>query len=135
MADDLADLFELEMDKLANQYEMQQRADQQSADKQLDELAEKLKELARRQQQEAERQRQMAAAGSNAAGGGASQRSLAEQVEEAARRLEQLSRERPRADLSAAAKRLQDAADAMRRAAANGARDNGAQAAAAEQSG
>ena len=29
MAEDLADLFELELDKLANQYEMQQRAEQQ----------------------------------------------------------------------------------------------------------
>src|SRR5262245_7452097 len=45
MAEDLADLFELEMDKLANQYELQQRAEQQTGDKQLDELAEKLKEL------------------------------------------------------------------------------------------
>ena len=63
MSEDLADLFELEMDKLANQYEMQQRAEQQGGDKQLDELAEKLKELARRQQQEAERQRRLAAAG------------------------------------------------------------------------
>ena len=33
MAEDLADLFELELDKLANQYEMQQRAEQQGADK------------------------------------------------------------------------------------------------------
>ena len=31
MADDLADLFELELDKLANQYQMQQRAEQQQA--------------------------------------------------------------------------------------------------------
>src|SRR6185503_15962269 len=30
MSEDLADLFELELDKLANQYEMQQRAQQQS---------------------------------------------------------------------------------------------------------
>src|SRR5204863_4397540 len=59
MAEDLADLFELELDKLANQYEMQQRAEQQGADKQVDELAEKLKELARRQQQEAERQQRL----------------------------------------------------------------------------
>src|SRR5579871_1737662 len=50
MAEDLADLFELELDKLANQYEMQQRTEQQGADKQVDEIAEKLKELARRQQ-------------------------------------------------------------------------------------
>src|SRR5436189_5289529 len=70
LAEDLADLFELELDKLANQYEMQQRADQQSADKKVDELAEKLKELARRQQAEAERQRRLAQAGQNQSGGG-----------------------------------------------------------------
>src|SRR5207244_12089817 len=80
MAEDLADLFELELDKLANQYEMQQRADQQSADKKVDELAEKLKELARRQQAEAERQRRLAQAGQNQSGGGSGssqQRALA----------------------------------------------------------
>src|SRR5205085_924311 len=42
MAEDLADLFELELDKLANQYEMQQRAEQQRNDYQVDELVEKL---------------------------------------------------------------------------------------------
>ena len=61
MAEDLADLFELELDKMANQYETAQRAQQQQADQKIDELAEKLKELARRQEQEAERQRQRAA--------------------------------------------------------------------------
>src|SRR5262249_36558385 len=95
MAEDLADLFELELDKLANQYEMQQRADQQAADRQIDELAEKLKELARRQQAEAERQRRMAA-NQNQSGGGSgasAQRALADEAEQAARRLEQLTRE------------------------------------------
>ena len=134
MAQDLADLFELELDKLANQYEMQQRADQQTADKKVDELAEKLKELARRQQAEAERQRRMAQAGQNSSGGGSSsqQRALADEAEAAARRLEQLTREQPRQDLADVAKQLQQAADQMRRAAANGSRDGGAQAAAAQ---
>src|SRR5205807_7489817 len=63
MAEDLADLFELELDKLANQYEMQNRAEQQGNDQQIDQLVEKLKELARRQQQEMERQRRMAQSG------------------------------------------------------------------------
>src|SRR5688500_638993 len=54
MAQDLADLFELELDRMANQYETSQRAEQQGADQTLDELMEKLKELARRQEQEAE---------------------------------------------------------------------------------
>ena len=69
MAEDLADLFELEMDKMANQYETAQRAQQQQSDQKVDELAEKLKELARRQEQEAERLRQRAA-GQQAGSGG-----------------------------------------------------------------
>jgi hypothetical protein len=133
LSEDLADLFELELDKLANQYEMQKRAEQQSSDRQVDELAEKLKDLARRQQQEAERQRRLAAAGqqNSGGGGGGSQRQLADELEEAARRLEQLTREQQRQDLADAAKQMRDAAQAMRQAAANGSRDGGAQAMAA----
>jgi hypothetical protein len=132
MAEDLADLFELEMDKLANQYEMQQRADQQGDDRKVDELVEKLKELARRQQQEIERQRRMAASGNPSGGGGGdSQRQLAKELEEAARRLEQLTREQQRQNLRDAARQLQDAANAMKQAAASGGGDGAAQAQAA----
>src|SRR5580765_656423 len=133
MAQDLADLFEMELDKLANQYETRQQASQQQSDQKLDELLEKLKELARRQEQEAERQRRRAALGQQASGNGSgqSQRDLADQAEEAARRLEQLSREENRADLMQSARQLRDAADAMRRAAANGQQASAAQAAAA----
>src|SRR6185312_17091270 len=133
MAEDLADLFDLELDKLANQYEMQQRVDQQGADRQVDAIVEKLKELARRQQQEAERQRRMAAAGQQSGGGGSSaaQRALADEMQEAARRLQQLTRDQPRQDLRDAAQRMQEAADAMRQAAANGSKDGGAEANAA----
>ncbi|MBM3771491.1 MAG: DUF4175 domain-containing protein [Acidimicrobiia bacterium] len=132
LAEDLADLFELEMDKLANQYEMQQRAEQQGGDRQVDELVEKLKELARRQQQEAERQRRLAASGqSSGSGGSEAQRQLAQEVEEAARRLQQLTREQQRQELSDALRQLQDAANAMKQAAANGSQDGGAQAQAA----
>jgi hypothetical protein len=119
MAEDLADLFELELDKMANQYETAQRAQQQRTDQQLDELLEKLKELARRQEQEAERQRRRAQAGQGQ-GSGDQQRSLADQVEEAARRLEQLSREENRPDLAEGARQLRQAADAMRQSSANG---------------
>jgi Domain of unknown function (DUF4175) len=134
MAEDLADLFELEMDKMANQYETAHRAQQQQSDQKVDELAEKLKELARRQEQEAERLRQRAAAGQQAAGnGGASQRDLANQVEEAARRLEQLSREENRPDLMDSARRMREAADQMRQAAANGGQMSAAQATSALQ--
>jgi Domain of unknown function (DUF4175) len=129
LAEDLADLFELELDKLANQYEMQQRAMQQSNDHQVDELVEKLKELARRQQQEIERQRRLAQAGQSAAGSAANQRAIADELEKAARQLQQLTREEQRQELGDAMRRMQEAADAMRRAAANGSRDGGAQAA------
>jgi hypothetical protein len=130
LADDLADLFELELDKLANQYEMQQRAEQQGHDQQVDQLVEKLKELARRQQQEMERQRRMAQAGQSSSGSSsAAQRALADEAEKAARQLQQLTRDQQqRPQLNDAMKQLQDAADAMRRAAANGSKDGGAQA-------
>ena len=122
IAEDLADLFELENDRLANQYEMAQRAEQQQRDQQLDELAERLRELARRQEQEIERQRRGLSIqqGGESGGGGAGQRALADAVEEAARRLERLSRDQGRPDLAEAARRMQEAADAMRRAAASG---------------
>ena len=92
-AEDLADLFELELDRLQNQYETMERGQQQAADERVDELMERLRELARRQEQEAERRRRQAGNQRSAqGGGGASQRALAEETEEAARRLE-----RPRA--------------------------------------
>jgi hypothetical protein len=97
-----------------------QRGEQQSSDNQIDELMERLKELARRQEQEAERQRRRSRGGQTArAGGGASQRALAEEAEEAARRLERLAREQQSPQMMQAARRLQEAADAMREAAAN----------------
>lgn len=120
-ADELADLFQLELDKLRNQYETFERSRQQTADTKVDEVLERLKELARRQEQEAERQRQMA--GNRQSAGGASaarQRQLADETEEAARQLERLSREEGRRDLEATARGLRQAAEAMRRAAAGG---------------
>lgn len=132
IADDLADLFKLEMDKMANQYETNQQAMQQNADQQIDELAEKLKELARRQEQELQRQRQLQSGqGQQNARGSELQRQLAQQAEEAARQLERLSREQNRPDLSRAARQMQQAADAMRRAAASGDPGAAGQAAAA----
>src|SRR3712207_8059200 len=56
---------------------------QEQGDRQVDELLEKLKELARRQEQEAERQRRRALEGQTASGGnsGAQQRALARSEE------------------------------------------------------
>lgn len=157
VADELASMFEEELDKMANQYETVQRAEEQGAEQRLDDLMEKLKDLARRQEQEAERQRRLSSSrsqnGSASAGGAGSsggsssggnsgssgasgasaaqQRQLAEQAEAAARELERLSREEKQPDLLDAAKRLQEAAAAMRRAAANGDGNAASQAAAA----
>ena len=124
-ADELADLFQLEADKLRNQYETFRQSQQQSADNKVDEMLERLKELARRQEQEAERQRQLAGSRQQSGGGGggasgARQRQLADETEEAARQLERLSREEERADLASTAQGLRQAAEAMRQAAASG---------------
>jgi hypothetical protein len=96
MAQDLADLFELELDKLASQYELQQRAETQTGDQKVDELADKLKELAKRQQQAAERMQRLSAMGQAGGGGSDNQRQLAQELEEAARKLEQLQRDQPK---------------------------------------
>src|SRR5690606_23197920 len=112
-AEDLADLFELERDKLQNQYETVQRGEQQQAQNQneVDAALERLRELARRQEQENERLRQQAAMRQNQQGGGGgaqSQRQLAEETEEAARQLERLSRETQQPQLEEVARRMQE---------------------------
>ena len=130
-ADDLADLFELELDQLQNQYETVQRGEREQANEEVDQLLEKLNELARRQQQEAERQRARGQQGSASAGGGSSarsQRELADEAEEAARQLQRLSRETGDPQLAETAQQLQQAADAMRRAAANAGNSGAAEA-------
>ncbi|MCH7532982.1 MAG: DUF4175 family protein [Gemmatimonadetes bacterium] len=131
-AEDLADLFELELDKLKNQYETVRRGQQQQSDNDVDELIEQLKELARRQEQEAERQRRRAQAQQGSAGGGQAQRDLAEQVEEAARQLQRLARENNDAQLEQTARDLQQAAESMRRSAAQGGSAGQSEAAAAQ---
>ena len=119
-ADDLADLFELELDKLKNQYETVERGQRRQAGDQLDETLEALKELARRQQQQAERQRRAAARQGGASGGASdrAQRELADETEAAARRLERLARDTNDQQLMDASRRIQEAAADMRRAAA-----------------
>ena len=116
-AEDLASLFELEMDKLRNQYETVEQQRRSSADNEVDELLQRLAELARRQEQENERIRR----GARQSGGGAgsSQGQLAAETEDVARRLERLARERSRPDLAAVSRRLREAAQEMR-AAGNG---------------
>ena len=119
MAEDLADLFELELDKLHNQYETVERGERQATQQEVDEALQKLEELARRQEQENERQRKLPAQMGMSGAAGQNQRQLIEQTEELARQLERLARERSRPDLAQTARRLQQAADSMRRASAN----------------
>ncbi len=120
-AEDLADLFELELDKLRNQYETVERGAQQSADNEVDEALQRLQELARRQQQENERlKRQANRLQSQGGGGGGGQSDLAEETEELARKLERLAREHSIPNLEETARRLQQAADSMRQAGARG---------------
>ncbi len=115
-AEELADLYELDLDKLRNQYETLQSGAQEQRDDQVDEALSRLQELARRQEQENERARQRASRAPNqgGGGGGASQRQLADEAEELGRKLERLTRENPSAGLEESARRLREAAAAMR---------------------
>ena len=118
-ADDLADLFELELDKMKNQYETVQRGEQQQADNQVDELMQELQELARRQEQQAERQRRASQSQNGSSANGQAQRDLADQTEEAARQLQRLAREMGDQDLEETARDLQQTAESMRQSAAS----------------
>jgi hypothetical protein len=125
-AEDLADLFGLELEQLQNQYETVERGSQESqqAQSEIDQTADKVKELARRLERENERMREAMASQVRDGSSAANQRDLAAQTEEAARQLERLSREQRRPDLAETARRLREAADAMRRAAADGRNGN-----------
>jgi hypothetical protein len=119
--ENLADLFELQLDKMKNQYETVQREQQATQSKQQDELLRKLKELAERQQKQLEQQmRSQQEQGGG--GGGGSQRQQQQTIEEAekmARELERLSRDRRDPKLAEAARQMQQAADDLRRAQAS----------------
>ncbi len=112
-AEDLADLVDLELDRSKNQYETLQQNRDAQRQQELDDLAEKLKELARRQQQEMERRRRQAMQ-SSSSGGGASQQQLMEELEELARRLEKLSRQQRDQQLNDISRELKQAARDLR---------------------
>jgi len=119
-SEDLANLFQLEMDKLRHQYEtVQHSAQQPQPSEQIDEALDKLRELARRQQQEVERaQRRQGQAQGN--GSNRNQLELAEELEAMARQLERLSRTQPNPQLQQSIQQMRNAAQAMRQAAAGG---------------
>jgi hypothetical protein len=122
---------------MRNQYETVQRGggdEQERANRDVDATAERLRQLAARQQQENERARRKADSLSmtaSGARGGDAQRQLAQEAEQAARQLERLARERQSQSLADAARRLNEAADAMRRSAASQGQGSAASSAAA----
>ncbi|HJZ69332.1 MAG TPA: DUF4175 family protein [Blastocatellia bacterium] len=123
---ELADLFELQLDKMKNQYETVQSQQQQNQNQQQDEIARRLAELARRQQQQVE-QRMRSQGQQQQGGGGGSQRQQQEMIDEAqkmARELERLSRDRRDPKLADAAQQMQQAADELRRAQASQSQSN-----------
>ncbi len=115
LAEDLADLFELELDKLRNQYETVQRGEAEQAQAEVDELMQKLRELARRQQRENERQNRLRSRSQQGGGGGGRQQDLIEETEELARRLERLAREQQRPEFQETTRALRQAAEEMKR--------------------
>jgi hypothetical protein len=119
---ELAGLFELELDKMKNQYETVQRAQRQQAEQQKSEAERRLEELARRQEQALEEQRRRAQQGAANSSGGGNQRQQQELIEEtrkAARELERLSRERRDAQMQELARQLNQTADEMQKAQAS----------------
>lgn len=135
---ELSQLFELELDKMKNQYETVRREQRQQSQQQKGELENKLEELARRQQQAAEQQQrarqnnQPANGGGGGGGGGGArqQQELIEETRKAARELERLSRERRDARLQELSNQLKQAADEMQQSQAAGQSADSAQGAA-----
>ena len=118
---ELSGLFELELDKMKNQYETVQRAQQQRAEQQKSEAERRLEELARRQQAALEEQRRRAQQAANGGGGGSQrqQQELIEETRKAARELERLSRERRDAQMQELSRQLNKTADEMQKAQAS----------------
>ena len=122
---ELAGLFELELDKMKNQYETVQRGQQQQAQREKTEAEQRLEELARRQQKALEEQRRRQQGAAN--GSSSNQRQQQELIDEtrkAARELERLSRERRDAEMQQLAQQLNQTADEMQKAQANSRSNN-----------
>ena len=118
---ELAGLFELELDKMKNQYETVQRAQQQQAQQEKSEAERRLEELARRQQQALDEQRRRMAQSTSSSGSGnqRQQQELIDETRKAARELERLSRERRDAQMQELSRQLNQTADEMQKAQAS----------------
>src|SRR5207244_13533940 len=82
-AQDLADLFELELDQNKNQYETLQRGEMNKGSQAVDEALQKVKELAERQQKLLEHKREQQQGG----GGGGSDQMSAQELQKETERL------------------------------------------------
>jgi hypothetical protein len=118
---ELAGLFELELDKMKNQYETVQRAQQQQAEQQKSEAERRLEELARRQQAalEEQRRRQQQMQGGGSGGSQRQQQEMIDETRKAARELERLSRERRDSQMQQLAQQLNQTADELQKAQAS----------------
>jgi len=116
-AQDIADLFELELDQNKNQYETVQRGEQQQNSPEVDEALRKLKELAERQQKLQQRKaQQQQTKGGGGSGDQMAAQDLQKETERLARQLDKLSRENNDRRMEDASRALQQAAQAMQQA-------------------
>jgi hypothetical protein len=124
LREEMAGLMDLELDKMKNQYETVQRAQQQQAERQKSEAERRLEELARRQQQALEEQRRRQQGPANGSSGNQRmQQELIDETRKTARELERLSRERRDAQMQELSRQLNQTADEMQKAQA-GSRNN-----------
>src|SRR5258705_1514583 len=116
---ELAGLFELELDKMKNQYETVQRAQQQQAGHQKSEAERRVAEIARRQQQaldEQRRRQQGQPANGSSSANQRQQQELIDETRKSARELERLSQKPPDAQMQELSRQLNQTADEMQKA-------------------
>jgi Domain of unknown function (DUF4175) len=119
-AQDLADLFELELDQSKNQYETVQRGEMQRNTQEVDEALKKLQELAQRQQKMMEQRAMQGQGGGGSSSDQMNAQDIQRETEKLARQLEKLSRENNDRQMSDVSKALQQAAQNMQRQAQGG---------------
>src|SRR6266568_1171259 len=119
-AEDLADLFELELDQNKNQYETLQRGEMNKGSQAIDEALQKLKELAERQQKLMQRRAMQQQGGGNGGSDQTSAQELQKETERLARQLDKLSRENNDRQMADVSRALQPAASNMQQQAQSG---------------
>ena len=115
-AQELENLFEMELDKLKNQYETQQHRDSNSRQNELDDALQKLKELASRQQRllESKKRQPGQQTGPSANGIRSDFQAIEQEAQKLARQLERLSRETHDPEFDRASQQMQQASQDLR---------------------